>query len=51
MPVGRALALALQHVNFNYVIEAGRVEGTFVDSVSRVGILSNELGNLYRTDF
>lgn len=32
VPAGRALAL--QHVNLNYVIEASRVEGAFVDSVS-----------------
>lgn len=37
-------ALAIYHVDLNYVIEAGRMEGALVDSVPLNGILTNEPG-------
>lgn len=44
MWAGCTLALDIYHADFNYIIEAGRIEGTLVDSVPLSGILSNEQG-------
>lgn len=41
MPVGCTPV----HVDLHYLIEASRMEGAVVDSVSLDGILSNEQGN------
>lgn len=39
------------HVDLNYLIETGRVKKGALDSVSLDRILSNELEELYTSDF
>lgn len=39
------LPCSVYHVDLNYLIEAGRMEGALVDSISLDRLLSNELEN------